>query len=65
MTKARRGIYAAAISPFNKNYRLEHSKLPDYCSYLLTDGGCDGVAPIGTTGEGASISIEDRVSLPK
>ena len=65
MTKARRGIYAAAISPFNKNYRLEHSKLTDYCSYLLTDGGCDGVAPIGTTGEGASISIEDRVSLPK
>ena len=65
MTKARRGIYAAAISPFNKNYRLEHAKLAEYCSYLLTDGGCDGVAPIGTTGEGSSISIEDRLSLPK
>ena len=65
MTKARRGIYAAAISPFDKNYRLEHAKLTEYCSYLLTDGGCDGVAPIGTTGEGSSISIEDRLSLPK
>ncbi len=65
MTKARRGIYAAAISPFDKNYRLEHAKLIEYCSYLLTDGGCDGVAPIGTTGEGSSISIEDRLSLPK
>ena len=65
MTKAKRGIYAAAISPFTEEYRLEHSKLIDYCFYLLSEGGCDGVAPIGTTGEGASISVEDRLSLPK
>ena len=65
MTKARKGIYAAAISPFTKDYRLDCSKLVNYCLYLLNDGGCDGVAPIGTTGEGASISIDDRLKLPK
>ena len=65
MTKAKRGIYAAAISPFNQDYRLDHAKLTDYCTYLLSDGGCDGVAPIGTTGEGTSISIEDRLAVPK
>ena len=65
MAKAKRGIYAAAISPFTKDYRLDHSKLIDYCRYLLNDGGCDGVAPVGTTGEGSSISISDRLSLPK
>ena len=65
MAKAKKGIYAAAISPFTEDYRLDHSKLIDYCWYLLNDGGCDGVAPIGTTGEGSSISISDRLSLPK
>ena len=65
MTKARKGIYAAAISPFTEDYRLDCSKLVNYCLYLLHDGGCDGVAPIGTTGEGASVSIDDRMKLPK
>ena len=65
MAKAKRGIYAAAVSPFTKDYRLDHSKLINYCRYLLNDGGCDGVAPVGTTGEGSSISISDRLSLPK
>ena len=61
---ARRGIYAAAISPFDADGRLEAGKLADYCQYLLSEGGCDGVAPTGTTGEGTSIATEDRLALP-
>lgn len=64
MTKARRGIYAAAVSPFNADGSLDQAKLLDYCQYLLTDGGCDGVAPTGTTGEGTSIALSDRLALP-
>jgi 4-hydroxy-tetrahydrodipicolinate synthase len=62
--KARRGIYAAAISPFDANGTLDSAKLVAYCQYLLTDGGCDGVAPTGTTGEGTSIAMTDRLTLP-
>jgi len=65
MTKARRGIYAAAVSPFQQNGSLDHAKLLDYCQHLLTDGGCDGVAPTGTTGEGTSIAMADRLILPE
>jgi len=61
---ARRGIYAAAISPFTAEGRLDHARLVDYCRYLLSDGGCDGVAPTGTTGEGTSIAAADRLALP-
>jgi 4-hydroxy-tetrahydrodipicolinate synthase len=64
MSKARRGIYAAAISPFDDNGRLDAQKLIGYCRHLLSGGGCDGVAPTGTTGEGTSIAYEDRVALP-
>ncbi|MEM6634629.1 MAG: dihydrodipicolinate synthase family protein [Pseudomonadota bacterium] len=64
MTKAIRGIYAAAVSPFDKEGALDTGKLIRYCQYLVTDGGCDGVAPTGTTGEGNSISFRQRLELP-
>jgi 4-hydroxy-tetrahydrodipicolinate synthase len=64
VTKARRGIYAAAISPFNADGSLNTGKLVSYCQHLLGPGGCDGVAPTGTTGEGTSITMTDRLALP-
>lgn len=65
MTKARRGIYAAAISPFTADGRLDTGRLVAYCRHLLSpEGGCDGVAPTGTTGEGTSIAMADRLALP-
>lgn len=65
MSKARRGIYAAAVSPFNADGSLNAKKLLDYCRHLMSPaGGCDGVAPTGTTGEGSSIAIKDRLALP-
>ena len=64
MTKAIRGIYAAAVSPFHADGSLDHERLVSYCQHLLRDGGCDGVAPTGTTGEGTSIAMADRLALP-
>lgn len=65
MTKAVRGIYAAAISPFRADRSLDAAKLVRYCQYLISDGGCDGVAPTGTTGEGNSISFRQKLALPE
>ncbi|MGJ8609695.1 MAG: dihydrodipicolinate synthase family protein [Octadecabacter sp.] len=65
MTKARRGIYAAAVSPFKSDGALDHQKLLGYCQHLLSDGGCDGVAPTGTTGEGTSVPMADRLAIPE
>jgi 4-hydroxy-tetrahydrodipicolinate synthase len=63
MTKAVRGIYAAAVSPLTAGGALDPAKLVAYCTYLTTDGGCDGVAPTGTTGEGNSISFRQKLTL--
>ena len=63
MTKAVQGIYAAAVSPFREDGSLDAKKLVAYCQYLTTDGGCDGVAPTGTTGEGNSISFRQKMEL--
>ncbi len=64
MSKAVRGIYAAAVSPFKEDGALDTAKLIAYCNYLVTEGGCDGVAPTGTTGEGNSVGMRDRLALP-
>lgn len=63
--KARRGIYAAAVSPFDEAGNFVASKSVAYCQYLLSEGGCDGVAPTGTTGEGTSVAMADRLALPE
>lgn len=63
MSKAVRGIYAAAVSPFREDGSLDAAKLVKYCQYLTTEGGCDGVAPTGTTGEGNSISFRQKMEL--
>ena len=64
MTKARRGIYAAAVSPFNQDGSINADKSVAYCKHLLSAGGCDGVAPTGTTGEGSSVPMTSRLALP-
>ncbi|WP_370303941.1 dihydrodipicolinate synthase family protein [Pseudooceanicola sp.] len=64
MSKARQGIYAAAITPFQEDGSVDQAKLVAYCRHLLTEGGCDGVAPTGTTGEGTSVAMTDRLALP-
>jgi 4-hydroxy-tetrahydrodipicolinate synthase len=62
MTKTLSGIYAAAITPLDSNGR------PDYEAYQalldhLGRRGCHGVLAAGTTGEGPSFSVEERIGL--
>lgn len=63
--KARRGIYAAAISPLKADGSLDGPGLAAYCKHLMSEaGGCDGAAPLGTTGESTSLAMRDRLAAP-
>ena len=64
MTKAKTGVYAAALTPFTAAGDVDMAKLADYCEWLLAQG-LDGVAPLGTTGEGNSITLQDRCRVPE
>lgn len=64
--KARRGIYAAAISPLTEDGALDGPALAAYCAFLMSEeGGCDGAAPLGTTGESTSLAMKDRLTAPR
>lgn len=63
MTKARRGVYAAAVTPIRENGEPDMERLVAHCRHLLVDG-CDGVAPLGTTGEGTALPFTFRLQVP-
>jgi len=63
MSKARNGVYAAAVTPVAADGTVDIPKLVNYCKRLI-DEGLDGVAPAGTTGEGNSLPTASRLALP-
>src|SRR5882757_506630 len=64
MSKARKGVYAAAITPIGADGEPDLKGLVGYCQNLIA-AGCDGVAPLGTTGEAAALPFEFRLKVPE
>lgn len=54
------GVLAAALTPFHSDLSLAHEAFAQHTRWLL-ENGCDGVLLFGTTGEGLSLSVEERV----
>lgn len=55
------GLSAALTTPFDPQDRVDHRRLVDHAARCLSSG-CDSVTLFGTTGEGASLSGEERDS---
>ncbi|WP_417519240.1 dihydrodipicolinate synthase family protein [Minwuia sp.] len=62
MTTARKGVWAAAVTPFNADLTIDVGALSAHVDWLLANG-CNGVALMGTTGEGTSIGVNERLAL--
>jgi len=45
-----RGVFAAALTPLDADLRPDIERFAAHCRWLL-ENGCDGLAPLGTTGE--------------
>jgi len=56
------GLIAATFTPFNKSLELDTSKIGDLVDKLLKCG-VEGFFVAGTTGEGLSLSVEERMKL--
>jgi len=62
MAEAPRGVYAAMLTPFNANLDPDLGAFVNHGRWLLANG-CDGLAPLGTTGEGNSLSLKQRMRM--
>ncbi|MDH5749738.1 MAG: dihydrodipicolinate synthase family protein [Rhodospirillales bacterium] len=56
------GVFAAALTPFTQDLEPNPKAFVAHCRWLL-DNGCDGLAPLGTTGEANSLTAAQRLSL--
>lgn len=59
-SKLPKGIYAAALTPLNADLSCNHELLADHC-FDLIQRGCQGIALFGTTGEGPSFSVLEKI----
>lgn len=55
-----RGIIAAPISPMYRNAEINYAKIQDL-AHLYEKNGVDGVFICGTTGEGPSLTIDEKI----
>jgi 4-hydroxy-tetrahydrodipicolinate synthase len=56
-----RGVFAAALTPMDRDLNVDQEAFTAHCRRLL-DAGCHGLGVFGTTGEANSLSVEERTS---
>lgn len=57
-----RGVIPAITTRFNEDYSIDHSFFAEHCRWLV-DAGCVGLVPLGSLGEGATLSFEEKIAL--
>lgn len=60
--KLPRGIFAASLTPLERNLSIDTELMLEHCHSLL-ENGCDGLVIFGTTGEANSFSVRERIDL--
>jgi 1-pyrroline-4-hydroxy-2-carboxylate deaminase len=54
-----RGVLPAITTPFNEDLTIDHAFLAEHCKWLVSNG-CKGVVALGSLGEGATMSLEEK-----
>ena len=56
------GVIAPVLTPFDHEGAVDEDRFIEHCEWLLEDG-CTALAPFGTTSEGNSVGIDERLEL--
>ncbi len=57
-----RGVLAPNLTPFEDDGRIAENLYIEHATHLLAQG-CAGLIPFGTTGEAASVGLEERMRM--
>ncbi len=57
-----KGVMPAITTCFEKNGSVDHDFLGKHCRWLL-ENGCTGIVAVGSLGEGATLSFEEKLEL--
>jgi len=56
-----KGVTPAITSCFDRHGRLDHGFMEDHCRWLV-DNGCTGIVALGSLGEGATLSYDEKLA---
>jgi 4-hydroxy-tetrahydrodipicolinate synthase len=56
------GVIAPVLTPFGDDGAPDAERFVDHCQWLMQQG-CTGLAPFGTTSEGNSLGLDERMEL--
>ena len=54
-----RGVVPAITTPFADDGTIDHAFLAKHAQRLI-DAGCTGIVPLGSLGEGATLSFDEK-----
>ncbi len=57
-----RGVMPAITTCFDADLRVDHGFMRGHCRWLL-DNGCRGIVPLGSLGEGATLSFAEKLQV--
>jgi 1-pyrroline-4-hydroxy-2-carboxylate deaminase len=57
-----KGVLPAITTSFNADLSIDHVFVAEHCSWLL-ENGCAGVVCLGSLGEGASLSFDEKLAV--
>ena len=56
------GVIAPVLTPYGEDGAPDTERFVEHCLWLLEEG-CTGLAPFGTTSEGNSLGLDERMEL--
>jgi dihydrodipicolinate synthase/N-acetylneuraminate lyase len=56
------GVIPAITTPFKEDLSIDHDFLARHCRWLI-DNGCTGVVALGSLGEGATLTFEEKAAV--
>ncbi|KAF1723056.1 dihydrodipicolinate synthase family protein [Pseudoxanthomonas wuyuanensis] len=59
-----RGVLPAITTPFAADGQIDHAFLAEHARTLI-DAGCTAIVPLGSLGEAATLSFEDKIAILK
>jgi 4-hydroxy-tetrahydrodipicolinate synthase len=57
-----RGVIPAITTPFTADSTVDHAFLAKHANQLI-DAGCTGIVPLGSLGEGATLSFDEKLAI--
>jgi dihydrodipicolinate synthase/N-acetylneuraminate lyase len=59
-----KGVMPAITTCFDPELGVDHEFISKHCRWLL-DHGCTGIVPLGSLGEGATLSFEEKLQIAR